>query len=55
LLTWRKLGSRVEIVLGDEGDDLVTFVAPRACGMWVCQSDSEKKTDKKRLSGVLAQ
>jgi hypothetical protein len=36
-------------VLGDESDDLVTFVAPSACGIWVCQSGSEKKTDKKRL------
>jgi hypothetical protein len=46
----RHLGpdSRVEIVLGDAGDDLVTFVVPAACGMWVCQSNSEKNTDKKK-------
>jgi hypothetical protein len=47
---------RVEIVLGDQGDNLVTYVAPSACCMWVSQSNSEKKTDKKkRLQRVLAQ
>jgi hypothetical protein len=47
--------SRVEIVLGDERDDLVTFVAPSERGTWARHCDDEKSPGKeKRLWGSSA-
>jgi hypothetical protein len=40
-------GSWVEVVLSDQGDDLVTVVAPRECLMRRSQRDSKKDAREK--------
>jgi hypothetical protein len=35
-------------VVGDRGDELVTFVAPSAYGMWVCQTAVRKRQTRRR-------
>ena len=44
----------VKIVLGNEGDDLVTFVSPGGRGIWACQRDAEKNArEEKKLWGSM--
>jgi hypothetical protein len=46
-------GRGVEIVLGDERDDLVTFVSPSPRGMRARQRDAEKNArEEKTLRGL---
>jgi len=43
-------GTRVEVALGDEGDDFMALVAPSERGRRVCERDGEQKPgEEKRL------